>query len=181
MLRSTVAVLYRLTGDFRQLNGLTKMEVFPLPRILELIDKMKGKARYSTSDIQDAFFTVEMDEESRPYTAFQTPRGSYEYNVMPQGVKGAASFFASIVSKVFHHLHDKAFTVYQDDIANHESASITTHLEMQQEIYDTNGKNNMCLKASKTFMNCASQRILGHILERGVEDQIRRQSQQSPK
>jgi hypothetical protein len=166
MLRSTVAVLYRLTGDFRQLNNLTKMEVFPLPRIPELIDKMKGKDRYSTSDIQDAFFTVEMDAESRPYTAFQTPRGSYEYNVMPQGVKGAASFFASIVSKVFHHLHDKSFTVYQDDIANHESGSISTHLELQQEIYDTLGQNNMCLKPSKTFMNYASQRILGHILDK---------------
>ena len=99
MLRSTVAVLYRLTGDFRQLNSLTKMEVFPLPRIPELIDKMKGKDRYSTSDIQDAFFTVEMDEESRPYTAFQTPRGSYEYNVMPQGVKGACSFILCIDSQ----------------------------------------------------------------------------------
>jgi hypothetical protein len=37
---------------------------------------------------------------------------------------------------------------------------------MQQEIYDIIGKNNMCLKASKTFMNYASQRILGHILSK---------------
>ena len=165
-LRATVAVLYRLTGDFRQLNDLTKMEVFPLPRIPELIDKMKGKDRYSTSDIQDAFFTVCMDEESRPYTAFQTPDALYEYNVMPQGVKGAASFFASIVGKVFAHLQHKAFTVYQDDVANHESESITTHLELQQEIYDALGKNSMCLKPSKTFMNYSSQRILGHILDK---------------
>ena len=165
-LRATVAVLYRLTGDFRQLNDLTKMEVFPLPRIPELIDKMKGKDRYSTSDIQDTFFTVCVDEASRPYTAFQTPEALYEYNVMPQGVKGAASFFASIVGKVFAHLQHKAFTVYQDDVANHESESITTHLELQQEIYDALGNNSMCLKPSKTFMNYSSQRILGHILDK---------------
>ena len=66
----------------------------------------------------------------------------------------------------FAHLQHKAFTVYQDDVANRESECITTHLERQQEIYDALGKNSMCLKPSKTFMNNSSQRILGHILDK---------------
>ena len=107
-----------------------------------------------------------MAKECREFTAFSTPTGHYQYNVMPQGVKGAASFFAKIVSEVFKHLMDKAFTVYQDDVANHESRNITEHLKLQQEIYDALGERSMCLKPTKTFMNYAAQRILGHILDK---------------
>jgi hypothetical protein len=81
-LRSTVAALYRLTGDFRQVNNLTILETYPLPRIADILDRMRDKDRYSTGDIEDAFFTVEITEESKKFTAFQTPDGCYEYNVM---------------------------------------------------------------------------------------------------
>ena len=64
-LRSTVAALYRLTGDFRQVNNLTVLESYPLPRIADILDRMREKDRNSTGDIEDAFFTVEITEESK--------------------------------------------------------------------------------------------------------------------
>ena len=41
--------------DFRALNVETKLDVLPLPRIVDLLD-MYGKARYSSSvDLADAY------------------------------------------------------------------------------------------------------------------------------
>ena len=48
-----VVRLYRLVNDFCDLNNKTKLERWPLPYILDLIDKMKGIGRYSTEDIEE--------------------------------------------------------------------------------------------------------------------------------
>jgi hypothetical protein len=156
-LRSTVAALYRLTGDFRQVNNLTVLESYPLPRIADILDRMRGKDRYSTGDIEDAFFTVEITDESKKYTAFQTPDGCFEYNVMAQGLKNAANKFASIVGTIFEPLMAENFSVYQDDVANYESGSVGKHLELQQRMYNILRENDMCLKPTKTVpLDCSS-------------------------
>jgi len=106
--KDEIVRLYRLVNDFRDLNNKTKLERWPLPYILDLIDKMKGSGRYSTEDIEDAFFTVPMKKEHRQFTAFSTPHGHFEYLCMGQGLKNAANFFARIVMKCFIHYKFKA-------------------------------------------------------------------------
>lgn len=49
-----IVKLYRLVNDFRDLNNKTNLERWPLPYILDLLDKMRGSGRYSTEDIEDA-------------------------------------------------------------------------------------------------------------------------------
>ena len=79
-----IVKLYRLVNDFRDLNNKIKLERWPLPYILDL-DKMRGSGRYSTEDIEDAFFTVPMKKEHRHLTAFSTPHGHFKYLCMGQG------------------------------------------------------------------------------------------------
>ncbi len=99
---SDIVRLYRLVNDFRDLNNKTKLERWPLPYILDLIDKVKGSGRYSTEDIEDTFFTVPKKKEHRQFTAFSTPHGHFEYLYMGQGLKNAANFFARIVHEMFY-------------------------------------------------------------------------------
>jgi len=96
--RKRVSTLYRLTGDFRQVNDLTILEPYPLPRVDDLLEKSLGAVRFSCGDIEDAFFTVEIEEESCKYTAFQTPFGCYEYKRMAQGLTNAAAAWAKIIA-----------------------------------------------------------------------------------
>jgi hypothetical protein len=81
-----VRVLYTFTSDLRCVNERTKLEIHPLPLISALIDRTRGSDRYSGYDIEDAFFTVIMDEISSVYTAFSAVDGHFEYVVlkMPQ-------------------------------------------------------------------------------------------------
>ena len=45
----------RMCIDFRSLNANTRLDIFPLPRIVDLLDKL-GKARYFSSiDLASAY------------------------------------------------------------------------------------------------------------------------------
>jgi hypothetical protein len=92
-----VRQFFRLTQDFRALNALTKPSKFPLPNIISLLDRCTfNSTRYSSTDIEDAFFTILLKEACREFTAFQTPDGCFEYCVMPQGTRNAATYWAYI-------------------------------------------------------------------------------------
>ena len=165
-MRDTVQNLYRFTSDMRKVNEVTKLEVFPLPNIPELINKCHGKDRYSCLDLEDAFFVVRCAPESRHLTAFLTPDGLFEYLVMVQGGKSSANVFAKIVSEVFQPLQDMAFLWYQDDLVNHEDGDIVAHMEMQEKIHTQCRKYKMILKPSKAHLNFTTQRVLGYIVSK---------------
>ena len=162
-----VLKFYRLVNDFRDLNSKTKLERWPLPYIMDLINRMKGSDRYSTGDIEDAFFTVNMKPEHRARTAFSTPHGHYEYLCMGQGLKNAANFFAKLVHEMFSSLvlQGVPMSVYQDDVCNFAN-ELLHHLQVQQQIYDIMAENHLVFKPAKSHLNYLSQRILGHILSK---------------
>jgi hypothetical protein len=58
-----VATFYRCTCDYRALNLKSKSDVFPLPRIDDLLDQIpRGTCHFSSGDVQDAFWTVKLAE-----------------------------------------------------------------------------------------------------------------------
>ena len=148
-MRETVQNLYRFTSDMRKVNEATKLNIFPIPNIPNLINKCHGKDRYTCLDIEDAFFVVKCAEESRPLTAFITPDGLFEYTIMVQGGKCSANVFARIVSEIFQPLEDKAFFWYQDDLVNHEDGSVVSHMQLQQQIYHKCKERKIILKPKR--------------------------------
>ena len=59
---------WRLCTDFRKLNAVTEPDAFPLPRIVDLLDKV-GKAQYLTKlDMAKGYHQVMCDDESIPMT-----------------------------------------------------------------------------------------------------------------
>ena len=65
-MRGTIQYLYRFISDMRKVNEATKLNIFPIPNIPNLINKCHDKDRYTCLDIEDAFFVVKCAEESRP-------------------------------------------------------------------------------------------------------------------
>jgi len=67
----------RLCVDYRRLNGVSKMDAYPMPRIDELIDRLGKSCFISTMDLTRGYWQVPVSKESRPKTAFATPFGFY--------------------------------------------------------------------------------------------------------
>lgn len=90
---------WRLVVDFRKLNDKIINDKFPLTRLDDILDKL-GRAKYfSTLDMTSSFHQIELDRKSRPYTAFSTSNGHYQYTRLPFGLKISSNSFQRMLTK----------------------------------------------------------------------------------
>jgi hypothetical protein len=56
---------YRLCVDYRHLNKITKSQIFPLPLIEDLIDRLAGFTYYSKVDIASGYYQFQISNRQR--------------------------------------------------------------------------------------------------------------------
>ncbi|MGI9458857.1 MAG: reverse transcriptase family protein, partial [Pirellulales bacterium] len=89
--------LDRFCVDYRKVNRVTKRDVYPLPRIDDILDSV-GKSKYfSTLDLRAGYWQVGVADEDKEKTAFTTFYGLYEFNVLPFGLSSAPSTFQRLM------------------------------------------------------------------------------------
>ena len=86
--------------DFRKANAMFKSTNFPLSCVGDLIDKVKSAKFLSKFDLSKGFYQVKLSQDSKPYTAFCTPFGLFQWTRTPFGLKTSASLFQSTICKV---------------------------------------------------------------------------------
>lgn len=107
----------RLCINFKKLNEKMLRDRYPLPLIEDQIDHLRGSGIYTTLDLKDGFFHVQVEEASRKYTSFVVPSGQYEFNRVPFGLSNAPSVFQRYIHNIFRPLLlDNIVLIYMDDI-----------------------------------------------------------------
>ena len=95
-----------LCVNYRKLNGLSRADAHPMPRIDELIDRL-GKAKFVTTlDLTWGYWQVPVAESAREKTAFGTPFGLYQFWMMPFGLQGAPATFQRMMDKLIQGMED---------------------------------------------------------------------------
>ena len=79
--------------DYRSLNANTVTDSWPLPRIDEMLARLKGAKFFSKLDLRDGYHQVPIVEHDRYKTAFTCRYATFEMVVMPFGLKNAPSHF----------------------------------------------------------------------------------------
>ena len=107
---------WRICGDYRNLNVVTKSDAEPLPLMDSVFDQLAGMQYFSKLDLLKGFNQIPVEEKSRELMAVSTPAGLYQPTVMPFGVKNAPGSFQREMRRVLRERLNKGMFVYIDDI-----------------------------------------------------------------
>ncbi|WVZ81363.1 hypothetical protein U9M48_028749 [Paspalum notatum var. saurae] len=97
----------RMCVDYRGLNAVTVKNKYPLPRIEDLFDQLKGACVFSKIDLRSGYHQLRIRPSDIPKTAFISRYGLYEYTVMSFGLTNAPAFFMYMMNSVFMEYLDK--------------------------------------------------------------------------
>ena len=105
---------YRFCTDFWRVNAVTKSDSYPIPRVDDCIDQI-GHAQYiSKLGLLKGYQQVPLTERAKEISAFVTPDRSYQYKVMPFGMKNTPATYQQMINTVVSGL--QGCGAYIDDL-----------------------------------------------------------------
>ena len=96
----------RFCIDFRKLNKVTEFNAEPMPNMEEGINRLSGHKYFIKIDLSKGYWQVELTEESKPLTAFETPRELFQFKTMPFGLVNSGASFCRLLRIVLQGLHN---------------------------------------------------------------------------
>jgi hypothetical protein len=106
----------RLCVDYHILNEVTINNKYPLPRIDDLFDQLRGACVFSKIDLRSGCHQLKIREYDILKIAFVSRYGLYDYTVMSFGLTNALAYFMYLMNKVFMEYLNKFVVVFIDDI-----------------------------------------------------------------
>lgn len=152
----------RFCMDFRKVNGVTKPDCYPLPRIEDCVDKVGGANYVTKLDLLTGYWQVPLTPRAREISAFVTPDAFLRYTVMPFGVRNAPATFQRLVNTVLSGL--SGCEAYLDDIVVY-SSSWDDHIQQLQAVFERLSDANLTLNVCE--FGQATATYLGKIVGRG--------------
>ncbi|GFT39656.1 retrovirus-related Pol polyprotein from transposon 17.6 [Trichonephila clavipes] len=155
----------RLCVDYRHLNSFTIADAYPMQNAKDLLFEV-GQANYITVlDLTKGYWQIPMAEEAKPYTAFVTHHGHYQFCVMPFGMKNAGSTFQKVMDQVLvkHRAYCRS---YIDDVAVF-SKTWEQHMKHLCVVFQTIQKVGFTINLKKCNFARRRVKFLGHVVGSG--------------
>ena len=147
---------------------MTKRDVYPLPRIDDLLGALDGMRYFTSLDLKSGYWQIPMAEHDKEKTAFITPGGLYQFRVMPFGLTNAPATFQRMMDLVLAGIKWHHCLVYLDDVLVF-SRSFDEHLTHLVSVFDRLRKAGLKLAPKKCHICRMQVHYLGHVVSaRGV-------------
>jgi hypothetical protein len=156
----------KMCVDYRCLNEVMIKNKYPLPRIEDLFDQMRGATIFSKIDLRSCYHQLKIRTEDIPKTTFATRYGVYEFLVMSFGLTNAPAYFMNLMNKVFMEYLDQFVVVFIDDILVY-SQNEETHEDHLRLVLQKLRDNQLYAKFSKCAFWLNEVAFLGHIITNG--------------
>jgi hypothetical protein len=87
--------------DYRYLNNWTIKNFYPLPLILEIMDKLKGAKYFTKLDMRWGYNNIRIRKGDEWKVAFKTNKGLFESTVMFFGMCNSPAIFQAMMDDIF--------------------------------------------------------------------------------
>ena len=153
----------RMCVDYRALNKLTVKNSYPLPRIDDIFDQLKGAKYFTKIDLRSGYHQIRLKDASIPLTAFRTRYGHFEFLVLPFGLTNAPASFMNLMNDIFRDYLDVFVIVYLDDILVY-SKTWSEHMKHLKIVLNILRQQKLFGKLSKCVFGASEVEYLGHVL-----------------
>ena len=158
----------RPVQDYRRVNEWTIRNCYPLPLILELINRVKGLALFSKFDVRWGYNNVRIKEGDEWKAAFVTNQGLFEPRVMFFSLTNSPATFQTMMNAIFaEELLEGWVTIYMDDILVHTPDDLPLHRKKVHQILDKLQRHDLFLKPEKCLFEKRKMEFLRVVLYKG--------------
>ncbi|CAF2848289.1 unnamed protein product [Rotaria sp. Silwood2] len=124
----------------------------------------KTPSNYFTKiDLKSGYFQIPIAEDDKEKTAFVTPDGHYEFNVLPQGLMNAPASFQRVMNNLLATGRWDYAAIYLDDIVVF-SHSLEEHQRHVDEVLSILSNAHFKVSPSKCQIAAPQIEFLGHIV-----------------
>jgi hypothetical protein len=156
----------RLCVDYCALNEVTIKNKYPLSRIDDLFDQLRGACVFSRINLRSGYHQLKVQECDIPKTALVLRYGLYEFTVMSFGLTNAPAYFMYMMNKVFMEYLDKFVVMFVDDILVY-SRSEDAHERHLHLVLQKLRDHKLYAKLSKCEFWLKQVAFLGNVISKG--------------
>ena len=151
----------RWATNLKPKNDYIRRQYYPLPNVEHMLRDIGCKRYFSKIDMKSGFFQIRLTPESRNLTAFITYRGTFVWNVIPQGVNIGSEAFQVRMEEIFSHIPN--LKIFIDDLII-ATNTIEEHLTALRQVLDVAKRYKLHFNAKKIDLFKDRLKILGHII-----------------
>ena len=130
------------------------------------MDCLNGAEWFSSLDLKSGYWQVEMEEDSKAFTAFTVgPLGFYECECMPFGLTNAPATFQQLMQSCLGNLHLCYCIIYLDDVIVF-SKTPEEHVFRLRAVFEKLKQVGLKLKPSKCEFFRQELIYLGHVVSK---------------
>jgi hypothetical protein len=162
---------WRLCGDYRRLNLVTRPDRYPVPNMTDLAAQLHGCKVFSKLDLKKGYYQIPVRLEDVQKTAVITPFRLWEFLRMPFGLRNAGQTFQRLMDTVGAGL--SFVFIYLDDVLV-ASPDEDSHVEHLRTVFQRLRDFGLLLNISKCAFGQARVEFLGHLVtEKGAEPLVK--------
>ncbi|KAE8218486.1 hypothetical protein CF319_g7655 [Tilletia indica] len=156
----------RFCVDYRHLNSATTPDRYPLPRIDDILESLRGASWFSSLDAIRGYHQTDIAPADRWKTAFTTHKGLMQYKRVPFGLRSAPAFFQRLMDKLLGPMRWITALVYLDDIVVY-TRSLQEHIDALRQLLTAATAIGLRFSPSKCVfavreLNLLGRKVSGH-------------------